>query len=429
MPGKDHINYSAGDIARYHRGEMSAAERHAMEKAALDDPFLADAIEGYAFSKAPEQELAALRSALDKKTQKERAGVFFMSGSKKNTLLKIAAMFVLLAGLGLLIVKTSLNDKTNDLATLPVKDPVTDTVPAMVKNTQEDTNAVVARPADVKSEYTTTDAISSTATTSARKNASAGSYRYDNANNSRKLPENKTNQQSSLSNEIATADKISTQSETESKDEEKIAAVSAAPEKRALPPSAMNGVKEIRGSVTNEIGQPLPYASVTVNGTRTRALTDKEGNFNLKVADTTALLSANAAGYEVAFVPVNNAANNVIVLKESPALSEVVVTGQAQGRKKAPAKLIVESGDLEPEDGWIQYNEYVEARLKPIETNAKSKQRREVSLTFDVNENGEPINITVENSQCTQCNEEAIKLLKEGPKWKKGKKGKISFRF
>jgi hypothetical protein len=46
-----------------------------------------------------------------------------------------------------------------------------------------------------------------------------------------------------------------------------------------------------------------------------------------------------------------------------------------------------------------------------------------------VNENGEPINITVENSQCTQCNEEAIKLLKEGPKWKKGKKGKISFRF
>lgn len=39
--------YSAGDIQRYHDGQMSPAEMHALERAALDDPFLADAIEGY----------------------------------------------------------------------------------------------------------------------------------------------------------------------------------------------------------------------------------------------------------------------------------------------------------------------------------------------------------------------------------------------
>src|SRR5687768_1329127 len=39
--------YSAEDIQRYLRGEMSAEEMHAMETAALDDPFLADAIEGF----------------------------------------------------------------------------------------------------------------------------------------------------------------------------------------------------------------------------------------------------------------------------------------------------------------------------------------------------------------------------------------------
>ena len=39
-----HINYSASDIEKYWKGQLSAAEMHSMEKAAMDDPFLADAI-------------------------------------------------------------------------------------------------------------------------------------------------------------------------------------------------------------------------------------------------------------------------------------------------------------------------------------------------------------------------------------------------
>ena len=48
MPENNNIqNYSAADIERYHKGQLTPEEMHAMEKAALDDPFLADAIEGY----------------------------------------------------------------------------------------------------------------------------------------------------------------------------------------------------------------------------------------------------------------------------------------------------------------------------------------------------------------------------------------------
>ena len=43
----NHITYSAADIEKYWKGQLSAAEQHAMEKAALEDPFLADAMEGY----------------------------------------------------------------------------------------------------------------------------------------------------------------------------------------------------------------------------------------------------------------------------------------------------------------------------------------------------------------------------------------------
>ena len=47
MPGQKHIMYTAADLERYHNGKMNAKERHALEKAALDDPFLSDALEGY----------------------------------------------------------------------------------------------------------------------------------------------------------------------------------------------------------------------------------------------------------------------------------------------------------------------------------------------------------------------------------------------
>jgi hypothetical protein len=44
---KKYKNYTAADIEKYHRGLLSPAEMNELEKAALDDPFLADALEGY----------------------------------------------------------------------------------------------------------------------------------------------------------------------------------------------------------------------------------------------------------------------------------------------------------------------------------------------------------------------------------------------
>ena len=39
--------YGAADFDRYYSGQMTEQQKHALEKAALDDAFLAEAIEGY----------------------------------------------------------------------------------------------------------------------------------------------------------------------------------------------------------------------------------------------------------------------------------------------------------------------------------------------------------------------------------------------
>jgi TonB family protein len=50
----------------------------------------------------------------------------------------------------------------------------------------------------------------------------------------------------------------------------------------------------------------------------------------------------------------------------------------------------------------------------------KTKQNRgDVEVSFEVDKNGEPVNIKVEKSLCGKCDEEAIRLIKDGPKWKR----------
>ncbi len=78
MPGTDHIKqYSAADIQRYLEGNMPPADMHALEQAALDDPFLADAIEGMQQTLTQhsasliDTHLQDIRHQLDERTRKQ----------------------------------------------------------------------------------------------------------------------------------------------------------------------------------------------------------------------------------------------------------------------------------------------------------------------------------------------------------------------
>ena len=67
MTEQNHKVYTAADFERYYSGQMSDAEMHALEKSALEDPFLADALEGYSYTKTPVHDVAELKERLSKK--------------------------------------------------------------------------------------------------------------------------------------------------------------------------------------------------------------------------------------------------------------------------------------------------------------------------------------------------------------------------
>ena len=89
----------------------------------------------------------------------------------------------------------------------------------------------------------------------------------------------------------------------------------------------------IKGTVNDEAGEPIIGASVKVQGTKTGAVTDFNGNFSVQ-ADANSTLVISYIGYTTATVKVNGRDNIVVSLKEdSQTLSDVVVIGYGVQKK------------------------------------------------------------------------------------------------
>lgn len=68
-----------------------------------------------------------------------------------------------------------------------------------------------------------------------------------------------------------------------------------------------------------------------------------------------------------------------------------------------------------PQIGWEKYQDYLAKNIR--KSAAGLSAPASVSLSFSVDEQGNPINIKVVNSVTAYCDAEAIRLLKDGPKW------------
>lgn len=86
--------------------------------------------------------------------------------------------------------------------------------------------------------------------------------------------------------------------------------------------------REIKGTVKDEVGNPLPGANVIVKGTSKGAQTDFDGNFNISIPDYDAILTISYIGFQSVDVAVTNQTNISVILKESAAqLDEIVMVG------------------------------------------------------------------------------------------------------
>lgn len=93
--------------------------------------------------------------------------------------------------------------------------------------------------------------------------------------------------------------------------------------------------RTIKGKVTDENKAPLALVTVSEKGSQSSAITDAEGNFEIKIAGAKVVLQFSSIGYVTQELSVGNQATiNVALTHQSKQLTDVVVTGYGRSSKK-----------------------------------------------------------------------------------------------
>ena len=414
--------FTAADIQRYHAGELSMQERHALEKAALDDPFLADALEGYQHTATPQIDLAALEQRLAQKTAPQRKRVVPLLFPAPW--MRAAALFLILAGAGWGVYQFAYLEKENLATQHRITYEQYETPELIPSQPAIDSTTIVKAP------EAPTPVLEAAPQAQAPLLAKPSKRKTPPAQSATALADAESSQ-STASTAIASAPAESKLSLSEAAIQKEAAASSYLRMKEQQP------LHIFKGQILDAQGNPVPNASITVSGKPTGTTTNLQGRFSLTAPDSVLNATVSAVGFEMNRISLKDPAEEkTVILNESTAsLSEVVVTGYGTKRSRnarpSAAHTKAEVEELEPENGWTSFNNYIVENLQIPEEVANKKIKGEVELSFDVNKDGEPVNIKVEKSLCASCDKEAIRLLQEGPGWKKKKKknGKVKIRF
>ena len=465
-------NFTTADIEKYHKGLLSDKERHDLEKAALDDPFLADALEGYAVAGVDHTvDIADLKKRLADKVGSGKVITMKGGGKTSFTWLRVAALVIVLVGAGVLAQQLIFNNNSKDIAQAKTKKSeapqAIDTAKPPVNisglvDTVKINSGTVAVPLNQTEKSFAFTPKDSTASSNISKDASGqGNVKTGDVTVTNNAPQPVVNAPAKIEDEKIKSlkapagiidkkdiakEEVKTKNETGGKKDVDRDGVSDRVSKsneekqnnRSVAPASKISAEQnnryqvtntFRGRVTDSSNVGLPFANVTnAQDNNAGTYTDAKGYFNLTYPDTVLTVQVRSIGFENTNVQLrNDVANNQVVLQDDrKSLSEVVINNQKPNAAVRRENINVKLVEPEPADGWENYDTYIVNNLNPPEE-IKSKQNGggEVEVSFEVDKNGNPVNIKVEKSLCKKCDDEAIRLIKEGPKWKRhAKKGR-----
>jgi TonB family protein len=399
---KEIKKYTAAEIARYHAGKMSAQEMHAIEKAALQDPFLADAIEGYEHTPHFKEDVEEIQQRLAAKTKQKK--VFLLYSLADKGWGRVAALVIIFAGVGYFFYTRNDIKKEN-----------------LISQNERTT---------IKADTLTTNKDSTATNDVAFENSKAQAEEIDKASTGNSQP---TGLDKIKSPKPVTGNNIKSKSFANSTAHQELRKVNA---------SEVANENVLAGRLTDQEGNAVPFATITDIKRQAGTVTDSSGSFSLKSQDTATIAIATAPGYESKNILLKRDEKPTIEMKKSGSeLNQVVVTGMGVSKKAKVAAPVPKelSGKvpgvavkaIQPSGGQEKFVQYLQKNLKPVYNEKHERLTGEVTLSFTLNKKGQPENIKVVKSSCNACETEATRLLQNGPSWvgKIGESGTVVIKF
>lgn len=436
------------DIKKYLKGELTPSEMHALERKALDDPFLADALEGSG-QITPElldQDLESLHFSLQERIggKAGKAISFWVWPAR------IAAGFLLIATAALVIISITGDQRTGDLA---VKEEPTSSTTENAGQQQSPitTDSIedphknllsLAKPDEARSKSSSSPATASNEEAEKKGDVSSG-IALDQEEKPQPLTEPKTDEvhsaaeiileervaqalpQASRSQELPKKFEDKSVSKRERETDRKSAA--GAPAQSSAKDDVANS-RTIKGKVTEESGSGLPGVNVMIKGTNIGTVTDASGNYQISVTPENQSLVFSFIGFMSSEL---NAGQNdkvdIQLNQDVSQLSEVVVVGySADGDSDDHLSSTVEMAA--PAGGRRAFKQYLEKNLRYPEQALENKVEGRVTIQFAVESSGDLADFKVIKGIGGGCDEEVIRLIQQGPKWTPTKRNNESLR-
>lgn len=407
------------DIERYRLGKMTAAEMHALEKKALTDPFLADALEGAESISTTDfsSDVSAINNRLRLAQPNETAPKIADKTTGLLWPLRIAASLLIIAGLYWVAMEflpsrdnKNLALKKSESSTPATTKPTADTIiqnQSIPDSDREKKNSIALNSSSKKLEAPkqVDDLKQEAAGTSASRVEEEKKELADVADAKSQVEEIKLTD-ADLAEKVAEA--------------EPPAAPSLA-KKEVVSPSIFRSNKSasvnpfIKGKVTSsEDGNPLPGVNVSIKGTTVGTITDVDGNFQLPTINENQKIVFSFIGLQTKEVIATTEPLKVSLDPDVAQLSEVVVTG-ASNRDDTDREPIVKLAV--PVGGLKAYDAYLENSLRYPPMALEKKVKGKVTVKFTVRIDGSLDEFRVIKSLGSGCDEEVIRLVKEGPEW------------
>ena len=436
--------YGPEDIKRYLNGGMNAQEMHDMEKAALKDPLLADAIDGFrnADASVTHKHLNDIRAAILGTAEKENIVVSMPQRTPVKWWRWAAAACILAVIAG---GTWKLMQEKTMLPAAPIagtiQEPVKDTHPA---SSEEHTVQLSQAPAD--------NMLKKTPVATAKNRKAAGIAVQAKTNKEMQNKELSDGwlgpigltpnmpmaaearpaiASASYNNPIAsekTGDEIKNNgalSETASAGT--VSLLQRSQDKNSS--SAIHQASYITGKVTDKQGNPLPSATVSAaeNKRMLRMLTKNDGSFALPARDSSLKVSVGMVGYNNAVATLARGRQNNIVLSEAENnLNEIVVVGYGRQKKKGVTGSVGDYRDFQkqtekawknevmyPEEGWAHFYEELGTGLGVDQARAT----KTLQIKFTVDDNGDPVDFEIVESPDELLTKKTIEMIRK-TKWK-----------
>ncbi|MGV3764839.1 MAG: carboxypeptidase-like regulatory domain-containing protein [Chitinophagaceae bacterium] len=390
---------------------MTAQEMHALEKAALEDPFLADALEGYtAHVETLSSDIVELNLRLNERLKESKENQPAPVVPLRRNWWWSAAAAVLIVVSAALAYRLLWNNEENAIA--------------REENSVKKTKETPLTPANDSGEKTDDPIVQSTEDGTSSKQ-----------HHSEEIPATAKTKPSDLilsENDRQQKDNAAALQELAKVEHKQSQQRANAMLKKEMP------AFQIKGEVLDVQQKPVSGVVVTLEKEKTATLTDSLGRFSLRSKDSSAVATLNVLGFVPQKVELKNdiAANRITLENSSVAMDEVVVVGYGVKKKSVKVGSVsttVSANPLKavPEEGWPAYNQYLldSSRLK----GAEGVPTPIVIVSFEVRPSGKLTRFRIEQSAGKAYDKESLRLIKEGPSWKTttGKKetGRVSVAF